>query len=215
MDGDAATHGDEAENIIAIDGMAALRQFIIDAFEVFINHEHIAVVLQKLLVRIFIFKVFGTLGGLGVALAIAQFKILLNHGIGIEPFVSNVFIEIGGFFVAHFLDELRHEALFHLNFLVLKTALQQLFGIEPLFGLRLFQCKTNFRFRLACLHDVEPIALGALVVLSEYLYGIARMEHLAEAHVLAVDTPSHATAAHIGMNVIGKVEQRGTLWKIQ
>ena len=62
VDGDATTHGDEAENIIAIDGMATLCQLIIDAFEVFINHEHIAVVLQKLLVRIFIFKVFGTLG---------------------------------------------------------------------------------------------------------------------------------------------------------
>ena len=46
MDGDAATHSNEAKNIIAIDGMTALCQLVIDAFKVFINHEHVAVVLQ-------------------------------------------------------------------------------------------------------------------------------------------------------------------------
>ena len=53
---DAAGDGDEAEDGVAVDGVAALRQREVEPFQVLVYHQHVVVAAGYLFVGVLVFK---------------------------------------------------------------------------------------------------------------------------------------------------------------
>ena len=94
MDSNPPADSYETENIVAIDRMTALCQFIVYTFQVTVNHQYIILLIGKFLVWILVFKVLCTLCLSGATVMVANFYIAFNNRVGIQFFISNVFIEV-------------------------------------------------------------------------------------------------------------------------
>ena len=214
----AAAHGNKAKHIVAIDGVAALCQREIDALQVAVYHQHIVVAPCLLLFKVVEVELFGTARGsrcIQVQVEVAHLYILLYHLVHINLLVGNLLVEVARPFKSHLLDGVGHGALREFNLAVLELPLQHFLGIESVFLPGFFQGEAQFRLGTRCFHNVQPVLLGLLVALGHNFHGVARVERLANGHHAPVHPGTNASVAHARMNVVGKVEHRCPLRKLQ
>ena len=196
MDLDALADGYETEDRVAVDRVAAVGEFEVDALQVLVNHQYVIALLQEFLGRVLELEVLGTLSRLvGVAeveVVVALLDVFLYHGIYVEFLFCYILVEIRVLLVSHLLDDARHGALVNLYLAVLESAFQQFLGIESVLLLRFLQGEANLGLRLGSLHDVEPFSSRLLVALGEDFHLVARVQFLSEGYCLAVDLSAHA-----------------------
>ena len=98
MDGYAAVDRDEAEDLVAIYGMAALGQLVVNPLEVSVDDQDVVVALCQFLVRVFIGEQFGAgrrPGRVGhILLLIVHLGVLLYDEVGVELSVCNILVEL-------------------------------------------------------------------------------------------------------------------------
>ena len=199
MNLDALADGYESEDRVAVDRVAAVGEFEVDALQVLIYYQHVVALLQQFLGRILELEVLGTFGRLvGIAeveIVVTLLDVFLHHGVHVEFLFRHILVEIRGLLVSHLLDDACHGALINLYLAVLESAFQQFLGIESVFLLRFLQGESNLRLRLRSLHDVEPFSSRLLVALGEDFHLVARVQFLSEGYRLAVDLSAHAGVA--------------------
>ena len=138
-----------------------------------------------------------------------DFEVEVDYPVHVDVFGRQFIVEVGHRLVAHFFDELHHDAVFHLHFAVLEAALQQFLAILGILVLLLVESLLDFYPTLRGGGDVEPVLLGSLVGRGEYLDGVAAFEFVFDGFDFPVHAAAHAFAAQPGVNEEGKVEQGG------
>ena len=216
---DALVDGDESEDRVAIDRVAAVCQFEVDALQVLVDGEHVVALLHQFLGRILVLEVGCTLGSFRhvgeIEVVVTLRHISVDHRVDVQFLLSDVLVEVGVLLVAHLLDDASHRALVDVYLAVLEASLDEFLGVETVFLLRLLEGETYLRLRLRGLHDVEPFMAWLLVALRENLDLVARVEFLSEAHRPAIDLAAHTRVADARVDVVGEVEHRRPLWEVQ
>ena len=162
---DASADGDESEDVVAVDGVAAVSQLVVYALQVLAYDEHVAVgpgrlsgglrrVEHELLGRAHV--------GCRCFLALLQLQVFVDDGAHVECAVGQLAVEVTGLLVAQLLDGAHHDRLLQLNLPVVELALQHLLHQQCLLLLRLLQCQPYLRFCPRRLHYREPLLLGPL-----------------------------------------------------
>ena len=107
MDFDAAVDRDKAEDIVAIDWVAAACHLEVDAFEVTVDDENV-VRRRRCLVLLFLHRKFACAsrgGAFGQSLfAFCKLLVALNEGVGVKAFFGDGFVEFRRLFVARLFD---------------------------------------------------------------------------------------------------------------
>ena len=217
MNLDAAVHSHEPEHLVAIDGVAAGSQRIVDALQVPVDNQHIIVAPDHLSRRVDVFKFLSRAGraeGLFVALVLLNLQIFFNDGIRVKCSVGNLFVEVACLLEAQLLHRLVHQPLLQLYLAVLHAALQHFLGENAVLDLSLAQGLTNLCLGAAGLHNVHPVLLRRLVVGSDNLHLVTRAQLITERYHLVVDAGTRTTVSNVGMYLIGEVEHRGSLGEL-
>ena len=114
VDFDAAIDGDETENRVAENGVAALRQRVVDAFQVAADDEFVVLCARKMVFGEFKVVFLGTArlrGCVEVEVVVACLDVFFDDGVHVEFFLGDLLVEVAGELEAHFLDGVRHHAL--------------------------------------------------------------------------------------------------------
>ena len=147
VDLDAAVDGHKTENLVAVNGVAAAGQLIVDAFQLLVDDQHVVTMASERFLGGGITELLGTadrhLGGVAV-LMVAQFDVFLDDFVGVEFLVGQLLVEIACLLEAKFVDDVRKQGFFHLHLPVLETAFQHLLGEKAVFHLRLLEGKADF-----------------------------------------------------------------------
>ena len=93
---------------------------------------------------------------------------------------------------------------------VLELALEHLLGEESLFDSSLLERQSDLRLGTRGLDNREPLLTRLLVRRGEDLHLVATLQLVADGHHLAVDAPTSTLVAQLGVDMVGKVEHRGT-----
>ena len=215
---DAAAGRDEAKDVVAVDGATAAGQLEVDALEVLVDDEDVVVAGVGLMGLGLERVLLGAARSGAVELVVLvtqQFDVALDELVGVEAFFGQRLVELVGFLETAFPYEGADGAFVPLDFPVLQFALELLAGHEALLGLLLLDGLTYLGAG-AARHDVGgPLHLGALGVRGEHFDGVAAGQGLAHGDVAPVDAPADTAVAYVGVDVIGEVEDCGTLGKLE
>ena len=196
---DTFAYGDEAENGVAIDRVAAMGQLEVYSLQIFIDDEHVVVLSHHFLGRILILELGSTGGrtcGVGhVQVVVAFGDVFLNDAVGVYLLLGNVLVEIRVLLVAHLLDGACHDALLYFQLSVLESSLQEFLGKETFLLLCLLDGEADLGLGFRGLHDVDPFLTWLLVALCQDFYLVARVQLLSEAYCAPVDLSSHTGVA--------------------
>ena len=95
---DTLTDGNESEDRVAVDRVAAMSQFEIDALEVLIDNQHIVALLHQFLGRILKLKILCTfcrLVGIGeVQVVVAFLYVSLDDAVHVDFLLGYILIEV-------------------------------------------------------------------------------------------------------------------------
>ena len=209
---DGAVTGNESLHAVAKDGVAALGQLVVHAFHSLADDEDVVVVFLLVVGGLLQDKFLGCSSGrCGLILLGYDALILLDNGVHIDFSLLNGGIELDGGLVAHLLDHAGQQSIVGFNLAVLEPALQRLAGQLGLPSAPLVDGVLDLVAGAAGDGDVEPVEAWVLGRGGDDLDGVAAPEAVIDFLVLAIDLTAHAGAAHAGMDVVGKVEQGGTL----
>ena len=159
-----ALRGDETEHLVAIDRVAALRQLILDARQVLVNHQDI------LVGRDFFYfgcrDVFFGAADFGVVVRFRfpaeLFQVFVDHLVRVEAFFGNLDVEVGDSLESFLLDVTHQDRFLHLDLPVLEAALQHLFGKVHRLGSLFAECLFDLDPRFRGDDDVQPVTFGCL-----------------------------------------------------
>ena len=184
-----------------------------------VDNQHVIALLQEFLGWILegeVLCTFGWFGDIGrVEVVVALLYIFVDDGVHVEFLFRYILVEIRVLLVSHLLDDACHGALVNLYLAVLESSLQQFLGVESVLLLGFLQGESDLCLRLGSLHDVEPFSAWFLVALGQDFHLVARVQFLSEGYRPAVDLSAHAGVADARVDVVGKVEYRGTLREVQ
>ena len=217
VDFDAAAHGDEAEDGVAVDGLAAFGQGEVQAFEVAVDDEHVVFAAGRFFVGM-VEAIFGGTargGGVEIEVVVAHLDVGLDHLAHVELPVGKLFVEVGGQFEAHPLDEVHHGALVEIDLAVLHPPLEQFAGVETVFDESVFERELDLGFGARGFDDVHPVGLRSLIVLGEDFHLVARFEFGSQRYVSPVDASAYASIAHAGVDAVGEVENGGSFGEFE
>ena len=98
MNLDALADGNESEDWVAVDRVAAMSQFEIDALEVLIDNQHIVALLHQFLCRILKLEILCTfcrLVGIGkVQVMVALLNVFLDDAVHVEFLLGYILVEV-------------------------------------------------------------------------------------------------------------------------
>ena len=214
VDLDAAAGGDEAEDGIAIDGVAASRQHVVDALQVAVDDQHVVVLRGGLCDVILEDELLSRAGDVVArdgTVALLHLDVLVEHGLRVERALGDVAVEVARLLVAELLDGAHHERLVLVDLAVAEAALQHLLDHEGLLLLRLLEGQTDLRLGAARLDNLQPLLLGALGGRRHDLDLVAGAQLLAEGDQLVVDARARAGRPHLRVDIVSHVEHRGPL----
>ena len=211
--------GGVGKDSVAIDGVAALRQLVVDAGELAVNEDHILIrrgeLLQLRLPLIVLCRdlwptLLGTLGAL-----LEECLVVVEHLIDLVAPVRHSEEEVALALVAVPLHEAGKFALVPLQLPVTDLSLQILpRECHPLLVL-IAEVAADLALRPRGLGDVQPVRLGSLAVGGDDADGVAILQHIAQPHIAPIDAGGDAVAADIGVDGEGEVEHRGALGQLQ
>ena len=209
---DAMQHRHKAEDVVAIDRVAALGQLELQALHVLVYHQHIiARLLARISIQVLEAELLRTVRrGLWLQHPALLLHILVDDLVYIQRAVGYALIEVGDDLITHALDELHHDALIPFYLTVLHLALQLLLGQSMLARSHLLERLLDFHTRLGSYHIVEPSLLRCLRALRHDLHLIAAMQHLLDRHILAIHASTYAATSQLGVNQESKVEHCST-----
>ena len=215
---DAAIDTDEAEHVVAIDGIAALGQLEVNAFQVLVDDEH--VFLAPVLVGLRGGEVVALRAAIlylvvAVAVALLLFQVAVDDVVHVQCAVGNALVELGDHLEAHALDEAHHGTVVVVYLAVAEFSFQRLFGKVVLACGHFLQ---GLAYLGACLgggDEVQPVLLGRLGGRGHHFHLVAALQQVAQGHVLAVDLGARAPASQAGVDVEGKVEHGSPLGQLE
>ena len=207
---DASGHCDEAEHIVAVNGVAAFRQLEFQPFQVLVDDEHILLAHDFFLSHLQVISLRAAVSDLFVRLVVALllFDVFIQNGIGVESPVGYLLVELRDILVPHPFDKAHHGRFVVLYLPVLELAFQRLFGKVVLPRCHLFQCLAYLGARSGGGYDIQPILFRGLRVGCHDLHLIAAVQLLFQLHVLPVYFRAYAFASQLGVDMEGEVEHR-------
>ena len=124
---DTLADGDEAEDWVSVDRMAAVSQLKVDTLQMLVDNQHVIALLQEFLGWILegeVLCTFGWFGDIGrVEVVISFLYIFVDDGVYVEFLFRYILVEIGVLLVSHLLDDACHGALDNLHLAVLESSL--------------------------------------------------------------------------------------------
>ena len=200
--------GDETENLVAINRVAAFGEFIFDTRQVLVDH-------QDILVRRYLlhrsrgheFLRATHLGALiRLRLLAESLQIFVDYLVGIEAFLGDLDVKVRDGLESFLLDIAHHGWLVHVDLPVLEAALQHLLGeFHGLHGL-LLQGLLDLYTGLGGDDEVQPIPLRALRRRRDHGYAIAVVQGVFDRNVLTVHFRRHAFASQLRVDGKGEIE---------
>ena len=220
MNLDATADGNETKHIVAIDGIAATCQLIVNTFQVLVNDEDVVVQLRTIgrERRVVQDKLFCR-ACLSVArnafVALLQFNVLIQDHRHIERVLCYVAIEVAGLLVAQLLHCSHHHRFVKLYLAVLELAFKHLLHHECLFLLGLLDSQTNLGPGTRGLDNRKPLLFGTLGGGGHDFDLVTRLQLLTETAHLIIYTGTGTGISYLGVDVVGHVEHGGTLGELQ
>ena len=104
----AAADGYEAEHVVAVDGVAAFGEGVVNAFQVAVYHEYVIACGSDALVRVLVTEALGAACVLllcGVVVVLLQLLVFIYHVVYVKAAVGDVPVEVVGLFETELLDE--------------------------------------------------------------------------------------------------------------
>ena len=197
-----------------------MSQLEVNALQVLVNDQHVVLFGRWLLGVGCWFKLElssrarGVVAG-GQLLALLLLQVAVGHVVHVESPVGYLAVELAGFLEAHAPNDVHHHRLVYLYLPVAELTLQRLFGKEAVSLLCFLQRQAYLRLRPAGFHYLQPLLLGFLVGLRHHLYLVAALQFVAYGDHLIINTRAYTLVADARVNVVGKVQHRGPLGKLQ
>ena len=155
---DGSIAGDKSHDGVAIDGVAAAREFVVDSLHVVANHEYVVAASLFFFSLVLQHKVLGSLTWLTCFLQLGLIvEIFFYQGGDVNFAFINSHIEIGCHLVAFFADESAHSGFVNLYLAVFETTLHKFAPHIRLLRLSLVESLLNLVTGLAGLDNIKPI----------------------------------------------------------
>ena len=215
MDLDASGNADKTEDRVAIDGVTAAREVIIDTRQLAVNNKDVVLDMLLRKARSVEHKIRCTLcrSASSVGTTLLHVGEHIDNRTSIEFAARYLEVEITRLLEAKLTDDGIHHILIRLQLMVLQLALQHFPSEGALLGLHIIQRLTYLCPGMRGADDIEPLLTRHLTRGGEYLDMIATLELAAQRHSTPVDTSASTGVAHLRMNAVGKIEHRSTLRK--
>ena len=123
-------------------------------------------------------------------------------------------VELTGLLEAQTLHEVHKHGFLHLYLAILELTLQRLLGKKAFRLLRLTQRQTDLRLGTASLDNVHPLLLRLLIGLRHDFHLVATLQLMADGDYLIINARAHALVANLGVDVISKIEHRGSFGEL-
>ena len=211
---DTSRNGDESENFIAVNRIAAFGQVEINAFQVLVNDQHIILeivfdigsLLDVEPFRTAVADFFPLFGFLPL-----HFHVTVDEGVDVQTFVGDAPVEIGYGLIAQLLDEAHQDGFIVFYLAVLEFPFQRFAGKLCLLGGHFFQGLTNFGTGFRGGHEVQPVLFRSLGRRGHDFHLVATDQWLTYLGVFTVHFRTDAVAADVGVDGKGEVQHGGTL----
>ena len=208
--------GDETENLVAINRVAAFGEFIFDTRQVLVDH-------QDILVRRYLlhrsrgheFLCATHLGALvRLRLLAESLQIFVDYLVGIEAFLGDLDVEVRDGLESFLLDVTHQMRFFHLDLPIFETALEHLLGKVDRLGCLFTEGLFDLYAGLGGDDEVQPIPLRALRRRRDHGYAIAVVQGVFDRYVLPVHFSRYAFASQLRVDGKGEIEDRRSLGQL-
>lgn len=199
---DAFADGDEADDVVAVDGVAAAGEFVVHVIDVAVDEEDVFAGLAG----VFDFDVFAGEDGGGFVVGAGEDVFDFSGGVLAD---GDAVVEVEGEFIFVVLHEFADDVVRELYFPVFEAAHEGLLADVRLVVEFLVEELADAVAGFGGDGEGEPVGFGGLVGGGDDGYLVAVFEEVAEGFVFVVHDAADTFVADVGVDGVGEVEEGG------